>query len=142
MKFSDIQLADKTLWQQIQEEWVKGNVDSAQAIMSNTQLDKKVLTAKSLNDLIYAEDKIKVERQTPTDLIAGQVYFEWTNNPYTQAEVDARNYTFTDVDTLSMNQADADRGMANKNLCSPLDKLTLICYNSTKISGIPAIYNI
>ena len=96
MKFSDIQLTDKALWQQIQEEWSKGNVDSAQAIMSNTQLDKKVLTAKSLNDLTdkiveveqlndptYAEDKIKVERQAPTDLTAGQVYFEWTNNPYT-----------------------------------------------------------
>ena len=123
MKFSDIQLADKTLWQQIQEEWGKGNFASAQAIMSNTQLDKKVLTAKSLNDLTdkiveveqlndptYAEDKIKVERQAPTDLTAGQVYFEWTNNPYTQAEVDARNYTFTDVDTLSMDWADADRG--------------------------------
>ena len=96
MKFSDIQLADKALWQQIQEEWDKGNVDSAQAIMSNTQLDKKVLTAKSLNDLTdkiveveqlndptYAEDKIKVERQAPTGLTAGQVYFEWTNNRYT-----------------------------------------------------------
>ena len=93
MKFSDIQLTDKTLWQQIQEEWDKGNVDSAQAIMSNTQLDKKVLTAKSLNDLTdkiveveqlndptYANDKIKVERQTPTDLTTGQVYFEWTNS--------------------------------------------------------------
>ena len=94
MKFSDIQLADKALWQQIQEEWGKGNVDSAQAIMSNTQLDKKVLTAKSLNDLTdkiveveqlndptYAKDKIKVERQVPTDLTTGQVYFEWTNSP-------------------------------------------------------------
>lgn len=93
MKFSDIQLADKALWQQIQEEWGKGNVDSAQAIMSNTQLDKKVLTAKSLNDLTdkiveveqlndptYAKDKIKVERQAPTDLTTGQVYFEWTNS--------------------------------------------------------------
>jgi hypothetical protein len=124
MKFSDIQLADKTLWQQIQEEWSKGNVDSAQAIMSNTQLDKKVLTAKSLNDLTdkiveveqlndptYAKDKIKVERQVPTDLTTGQVYFEWTNSPpYTWAEVDARNYTFADVDALGINWAYADRG--------------------------------
>lgn len=124
MKFSDIQLADKALWQQIQEEWSKGNVDSAQAIMSNTQLDKKVLTAKSLNDLTdkiveveqlndptYAKDKIKVERQTPTDLTTGQVYFEWTNSPpYTWAEVDARNYTFADVDALGINWAYADRG--------------------------------
>ena len=124
MKFSDIQLADKALWQQIQEEWGKGNVESAQAIMSNTQLDKKVLTAKSLNDLTdkivevaqlndptYAKDKIKVERQTPTDLTTGQVYFEWTNSPpYTWAEVDARNYTFADDDALGINWADADRG--------------------------------
>lgn len=124
MKFSDIQLADKALWQQIQEEWSKGNIDSAQAIMSNTQLDKKVLTAKSLNDLTdkiveveqlndptYAKDKIKVERQTPTDLTTGQVYFEWTNSPpYTWAEVDARNYTFADVDALGINWAYADRG--------------------------------
>ena len=124
MKFSDIQLADKALWQQIQEEWSKGNVDSAQAIMSNTQLDKKVLTAKSLNDLTdkiveveqlndptYAKDKIKIERQVPTDLTTEQVYFEWTNSPpYTWAEVDARNYTFADVDALGINWAYADRG--------------------------------
>ena len=124
MKFSDIQLADKVLWQQIQQEWSKGNIDSAQAIMSNTQLDKKVLTAKSLNDLTdkiveveqlndptYAKDKIKVERQTPTDLTTGQVYFEWTNSPpYTWAEVDARNYIFADVDALGINWAYADRG--------------------------------
>lgn len=124
MKFSDIQLADKVLWQQIQQEWSKGNIDSAQAIMSNTQLDKKVLTAKSLNDLTdkiveveqlndptYAKDKIKIERQTPTDLTTGQVYFEWTNSPpYTWAEVDARNYTFADVDALGINWAYADRG--------------------------------
>ena len=124
MKFSDIQLTDKTLWQQIQEEWSKGNVDSAQAIMSNTQLDKKVLTAKSLNDLTdkiveveqlndptYAKDKIKIERQVPTDLTTGQVYFEWTNSPpYTWAEVDARNYTFADVDALGINWAYADKG--------------------------------
>ena len=124
MKFSDIQLTDKTLWQQIQEEWSKGNVDSAQAIMSNTQLDKKVLTAKSLNDLTdkiveveqlndptYANDRIKIERQVPTGLTTGQVYFEWTNSPpYTWAEVDARNYTFADVDALGINWAYADRG--------------------------------
>lgn len=124
MKFSDIQLADKTLWQQIQEEWSKGNFASAQAIMSNTQLDKKVLTAKSLNDLTdkiveveqlndptYANDRIKIERQVPTDLTTGQVYFEWTNSPpYTWAEVDARNYTFADIDALGINWAYADRG--------------------------------
>lgn len=124
MKFSDIQLADKTLWQQIKEEWGKGNFASAQAIMSNTQLDKKVLTAKSLNDLTdkiveveqlndptYANDRIKIERQVPTDLTTGQVYFEWTNSPpYTWAEVDARNYTFADVDALGINWAYADKG--------------------------------
>lgn len=124
MKFSDIQLADKALWQQIQEEWSKGNFASAQAIMSNTQLDKKVLTAKSLNDLTdkiveveqlndptYTNDKIKIERQVPTDLTTGQVYFEWTNSPpYTWAEVDARNYTFADVDALGINWAYADKG--------------------------------
>lgn len=124
MKFSDIQLADKTLWQQIQEEWGKSNFASAQAIMSNTQLDKKVLTAKSLNDLTdkiveveqlndptYANDRIKIERQVPTDLTTGQVYFEWTNSPpYTWAEVDARNYTFADVDALGINWAYADKG--------------------------------
>lgn len=124
MKFSDIQLADKTLWQQIQEEWGKGNFTSARAIMSNTQLDKKVLTAKSLNDLTdkiveveqlndptYANDRIKIERQVPTDLTTGQVYFEWTNSPpYTWVEVDARNYTFADIDALGINWAYADRG--------------------------------
>lgn len=92
--------------------------------MSNAQLDKKVLTAKSLNDLTnkiveveqlndptYANDRIKIERQVPTDLTTGQVYFEWTNSPpYTWAEVDARNYTFADVDALGINWAAADRG--------------------------------
>lgn len=124
MKFSDIQLADKELWEQIQAAWASGNYAGAQGIMTNAQLNKKVLNAKSLNDLTdkivevenlsdptYAVDKIQVLQQEPTDLPSGKVYFDWTNSPpYTFAEVDRLNYTFADVDALGLDWAHADRG--------------------------------
>ena len=94
MKYTDIQLTDKELWAQFQSLYKSGDYTSALAILQNTQLNSKALTAdilnaltdyivqvEQLNDSTFKTDKIKVERQTPTDLATGQVYFEWTNSP-------------------------------------------------------------
>ena len=124
MEFSDIQLSDKNLWQQIQKAWANGEYSTAQALMTNAQLNKKALLAKALNDLTdkivsveqlndptYDIDKIKVERQTPTDLPTGKIYFDWTNPPpYIWSEVDALNYTFEDIDNLNLTWAEVDKG--------------------------------
>lgn len=124
MKFSDIQLTDKKLWGQFQTVWNNGDYDTALAMLNNTQLNKKVLSAQALNELTdkiveveklndpdYANDRIQIRKQVPTDLTTGQVYFEWTNPPpYTFAEVDALDYTFQDVDNLDITWEYADRG--------------------------------
>lgn len=124
MKFSDIQIADKTLWNQVQQAWANGDYTTALNIMNNAQLKYKILNAQALNettsklveveqlnDPTYANDRIKVERQVPTDLKKGEVYFDWTNPPpYTFAEVDALNYTFEDVDNLGITWGEADKG--------------------------------
>lgn len=124
MKFSDIQLADKTLWGQFQTAWKNGQYATALNILSNAQLNKKAQIAQGLNELTthlveveklndpeYANDRIRIERQTPTDLEVGQVYFDWTNPPpYTWAEVDNLNYTFEDVDGLGLTWAEVDKG--------------------------------
>lgn len=113
MKFSDIQLTDKTTWENYKTAW--GDSDFATALATN--LPKKKLTAELLNDLTdkivevenlndpdYANDRIRVSPQVLKDLATGEVYFEWTNAPsYTWAEVDTRNYTFADVDALDIN---------------------------------------
>ena len=51
MKFSDIQLTDKKLWGQFQTVWNNGDYDTALAMLNNTQLNKKVLSAQALNEL-------------------------------------------------------------------------------------------
>lgn len=113
MKFSDIQLTDKTTWENYKTAWGNGDFTTALA----TNLPKKKLTAELLNELTdkivevenlndpdYTNDRIRVSPQVLKDLYTGEVYFEWTNAPsYTWAEVDARNYTFADVDALDIN---------------------------------------
>ncbi len=94
MKFSDIQLADKSLWTQIQQAWKNGDYGTAVSIAENEQLVYKGLTAQTLNaltskiveveelnDPLFLRDKIEVTPQVPTDLDEGQVYFDWTNSP-------------------------------------------------------------
>lgn len=124
MKFSDIQLSDKDLWERYKQLWANGDYATALAILNNKQLDKKAEIATSLNELTayieqveqlndpdYANDRIQVRKQIPTDLTTGEVYFEWTNPPpYTWAEVDSLDYTFQDVDNLGITWEYADRG--------------------------------
>ena len=49
MKFSDIQIADKTLWNQVQQAWASGDYTTAFNIMNNAQLKYKILNAQALN---------------------------------------------------------------------------------------------
>ena len=124
MKFSDIQLTDKQLWGQFQTAFQQGDFATALALLNNTQLKNKALTAEylnalteyivqveQLNDPDYANDRIRIERQIPTDLNSGEVYFDWTNPPpYIFNQVDSLKYKFSDIDNLGLNWFYADRG--------------------------------
>ena len=124
MKFSDIQLSDKELWGQFQTAYQQGDFATALSMLNNTQLKNKALTADILNALTdyitqveqyndpdYANDRIRIERQVPTDLTSGEVYFDWTNPPpYIFSEVSALRYTFGDVDNLGLTWYYANKG--------------------------------
>lgn len=123
MKYQDIQLADVSLWKQIQVAWKTGNYTTAISLIDNNQLAEKVLIAEYLNNITneiveteqlndpdFNKDKITLHRQNPVGLSSGEIYFQVTNDPYTFAEVDARQLTFAGVDDLGLLWADADRG--------------------------------
>ena len=124
MNYKDIQLTDKELWAQFQSLYQSSNYTSAIALLQNTQLKNKALTAdilnaltdyivqvEQLNDATFKADKIRVEPQVPADLTTGQIYFDWTNPPpYTFRQVDNLRYTFNDVDNLGLTWRYADRG--------------------------------
>lgn len=124
MKFSDIQLTDKQLWGQFQTAYQQGNFATALSMLNNAQLNNKALTADILNALTdyivqveqfndsdYSNDRIRIERQVPTDLTSGEVYFDWTNPPsYTFSEVDSLRYKFSGIDNLGLTWYYANRG--------------------------------
>ena len=122
MRFSDIQLSDKELWLQAKDLWRQSKYSQVFSLFQNEQLNKKILNAKSLNDLTdyivqlenikddsFKVDKIKVSRKYPTDLENGKVFFKWTD-PYTFNEVDNFNYRFNGIDTLNVTWARVDEG--------------------------------
>lgn len=122
MRFSDIQISDKELWLQARDLWRQSKYSQVFSLFQNEQLNKKILNAKSLNDLTdyivqlentkddsFKTDKIKVSRKYPTDLENGKVFFKRTD-PYTFNEVDNFNYTFNDIDTLNVTWAKVDEG--------------------------------
>ena len=91
MKFKDIKLTDKELWGQFQSLYKSGDYASALAMLQNTQLVNKALTAdilnvltdyivqvEQLNDSSFKADKIPCQVNQPTQS-TGQVWFEVTN---------------------------------------------------------------
>ena len=91
MKYTDIQLTDKELWAQFQSLYKSGDYASALAMLQNTQLNNKALTAdilnaltdyivqvEQLNDLTFKADKIPCQVNRPTQSTR-QVWFEVTN---------------------------------------------------------------
>ena len=122
MKYTDIQLTDKELWAQFQSLYQSGNYTSALALLQNTQLNNKALTAEilnaltdyivqveQLNDPNFKADKIQLSRRPPAGMTSGQVYFRWLA-PYLFNEVDALGYTFNEVDNLNIAWAQVDEG--------------------------------
>lgn len=125
MRFSDIQLSDKELLFQTKDWWSQRKYARILSLYQNEQLDKKVLNAKSLNDLTdyvvqlekagkdetFKAYKIKVSRKYPTDLEVGKVFFKWTDpGPYIFNEVNDFKYTFNDVDVLNITWSQVDGG--------------------------------
>ena len=91
MKYTDIQLTDKELWAQFQSLYKSGDYASALAMLQNTQLKNKTLTADILNaltdyivqveqfnDSTFKTDKILCQVNQPTQS-TGQVWFEVNN---------------------------------------------------------------
>ena len=91
MKFKDIQLTDKELWGKFQSLCQSGDYASALAMLQNTQLKNKALTAdilnaltdyivqvEQLNDSSFKADKIPCQVNRPTQT-TGQVWFEVIN---------------------------------------------------------------
>ena len=91
MKHTDIQLTDKELWAQFQLLYESGNYAGAIAILQNTQLNNKALTAdilnvltdyivqvEQLNDSTFKTDKILCQVNQPIQS-TGQVWFEISN---------------------------------------------------------------
>ena len=91
MKYTDIQLTDKELWAQFQSLYKSGDYTSALAMLQNTQLKNKALTAdifnaltdyivqvEQLNDSTFKTDKIPCQVNQPTQS-TGQVWFEISN---------------------------------------------------------------
>ena len=91
MKYTDIQLTDKELWAQFQSLYQSSDYVNALAMLQNTQLENKTLTAdilnaltdyivqvEQLNDSTYKIDKIPCQVNQPTQS-TGQVWFEVTN---------------------------------------------------------------
>ena len=90
MKFKDIQLTDKELWGQFQSLCQSGDYASALALLQNTQLTNKALTADVLNaltdyivqientsDSSFKQDRIPCQTKQPTQN-TGEVWFEVT----------------------------------------------------------------
>ena len=91
MKHTDIQLTDKELWARFQSLYQSGDYTSALAMLQNTQLKNKALTAdilnaltnyivqvEQLNDSTFKTDKIPCQVNRPTQS-TGQVWFEVTS---------------------------------------------------------------
>ena len=91
MKYTDIQLIDKELWAQFQSLYKSGDYASALAMLQNTQLNNKTLTADILNaltdyivqveqfnDSTFKTEKILCQVNQPTQS-TGQVWFEVIN---------------------------------------------------------------
>ena len=89
MKYQDIHLEDKALWNQFQTEWNSGNYTAAIELLKNAALTNKQLNAAAINDITtvittlenqkdnsFKSDKIKVASEPPADLTDGGVYLK------------------------------------------------------------------
>lgn len=98
MKYQDIHLADKSLWQQYQQYMQAGQTAQALALLENIQLADKGLTADVFNglttemvrlenqgkDSTWSKETIPMDFVAPSGLTSGNVYFKITNVAYWQ----------------------------------------------------------
>ena len=88
IKYQDIHLEDKTLWNQLQTAWEQGDYTTALNILKNASLTDKQLNAAAINALTtellslqaqsdpsFKTGQIVVASEPPSDLAVGKVYF-------------------------------------------------------------------
>lgn len=88
IKYQDIHLEDKALWNQLQTAWEQGDYTAALNVLKNASLSDKQLNAAAINvlttellrlqsqaDTGFKQDKIVVSAEPPADLAEGKVYF-------------------------------------------------------------------
>ena len=91
MKYTDIQLTDKKLWAQFKSLYQSGDYANALALLQNTQLNNKALTAdvlnaitayltqiENLNDPNFKTDRPPVQANQPTQT-TGQLWLQVIN---------------------------------------------------------------
>ena len=122
MKYQDIQLADVSLWNQIQTAWGQGNYNHVVNLVQNSQLIDKVMLAavlnvltdsivdvENLNDPNFLKYLIQVSRLPPEGLEDGNIYFDWTD-PLLFKEVDAKRLDFNGVNELNITWDKVNKG--------------------------------
>lgn len=92
MKYQDIHLADKSLWQQYQQYMQTGQIAQALALLENAQLADKGMTADVFNGLAtemvrlenqgkdsdFSKNTMAVAYSAPSGMTAGQCYCKLT----------------------------------------------------------------
>ena len=88
IKYQDIHLEDKALWNQLQTAWEQGDYTAALNVLKNASLSDKQLNAAAINALTtellslqaqsdpsFKTGQIVVASEPPSDLAVGKVYF-------------------------------------------------------------------
>lgn len=88
IKYQDIHLEDKALWNQLQTAWEQGDYTAALNVLKNASLSDKQLNAAAINamttellslqaqsDPSFKTGTIVVASEPPSDLAVGKVYF-------------------------------------------------------------------
>ena len=88
IRYQDIHLEDKTLWNQLQTAWEQGDYTAALNVLKNANLTDKQLNAAAINALTtellslqaqgdpsFKTGQIVVASEPPSDLAVGKVYF-------------------------------------------------------------------
>lgn len=126
LRRQDIHLKDRPLWESIKESWQQKRYSEAIKGVKSSQLETKVSTAKSLNEIVdylekvqndddkdFKNDLIPVSKNEPLNLKIGQIWFKTDKErttPYTFAQVTQKNLTFAQITVLNITWETVNKG--------------------------------